>query len=187
MKEPLKAAQLSRRGVSDSPESWGEKPRTLKPNGAPRFIRLESNFALTDCGVRSFLEEVEELPAVRRWDVLPAHSESRRGRNMKRTFSPSLPPSDRDPLQILVRFQFHASSEQVSCQSCLSFTLFPSQTPKTWSLSMLCVCVCGFSVTEATFKISLFICLFSRLLKVYWGEIAGKKAEKHQRETDREG
>lgn len=47
------------------------------------------------CGVRSFLVEVEELPAVRRWDVLPAHSESRRGRNMKRTFSPSLPPSIR--------------------------------------------------------------------------------------------
>lgn len=95
MKEPLKAAQLSRRGVSDSPESWGEKPRTLKPNAAPRFFRLESNFTLTDCGVRSFPVEVEELPAVRRWDVLPAHSESRRGRNMKRTFSPSLPPSIR--------------------------------------------------------------------------------------------
>lgn len=95
MKEPIKACQLSRRGVSESSGSWGEKPRTLKPNGAPRFLRLEPNFTLTDCGVRSFPVEVEELPAERRWDVLPAPSESRRGRNMKRTFSPSLPPSIR--------------------------------------------------------------------------------------------
>lgn len=113
-------------------QSWRKKPRTLKPRRcqtmhAPQFAWLESNFALTDGGARSFPVEVEELPAERCWDAVPASSESRRGRNKKRTLSPSLPPSDRDPLQILLlRVQLQGSTEQVSCKSCSWFPLFHS-------------------------------------------------------------
>lgn len=92
--ESIKAAQLTRRGVSDSPQKPTGKAENFKGSRvskhAPQFAWLESNFALTDGGARSFPVEVEELPAERCWDAVPAHSESRRGRNMKRTFSPSL-------------------------------------------------------------------------------------------------
>lgn len=126
----------------------GEKPRTLKPNGAPRFIRNRTlHLPTVEWEVSLWKWRSCQLCAAEMFYLLTA-SPAEGGIWSALLVPPSLPPSDRHPLQILVRFQFHASSEQVSCQSCLSFTLFPilfpSQTPKTWSLivmSMFCALV----------------------------------------------
>lgn len=191
--ESIKAAQLTRRGVSASPNPDGKaanfKENTVS-NGAGRFLRLKV------CTYRVWSEKFScGSGRAASWAPLMlyllAASPAEEGIWSALLVPPSIRrrPSPNPPVPFSAPGVHRAGVLSILGLIC-SFSTSP-QPPNTKIAAQKTVrsgrcrqkCVdftCGFIVTEAIFKFSLFICLFLSPTqpKVCWGKIAGKRQEK---------
>lgn len=101
-KRANKSGSINAPRLCGCPSPDGKSPQATLKAAQSQSIWLQSNFVLTDCGVRSFPVEVEELPAARRCCTCSASAEAAiwSALLVPPSISPRSPPKPSDPFPL---------------------------------------------------------------------------------------